>query len=236
MPSRLLSSIGFLLFFICSNSLAYTAISYIDGDTYNTGDPNRNTLRFDQYNTWAYGDNYLFFETSNAFENGTTIYGEWSPRLSLGKVFNKNLQTGIIKDYMLAGTLEMSGSGHRAYLLGLGLPLALPHFKSAGINIYNRNNPTLHGSTYQITLYWNLPFTIKRFKFVLFGHADIAGRETSAYQSNQLIQPYLLLDIGNFWHKPGSIYAGMRYNYWHHVQGTSDSEHTPEFVVRWIAV
>lgn len=222
-----------LMFSISFNSVAATQVKGLFGGRHNIGSPHRENLRFDVYNKWAYGDSLLWLEINNALDNGTAIVAEWAPRVSLSKVTGHNFSFGFVKDTLLAGQVNYSGTGLRAYLLGIGFALNVPHFKALGVNIYNRNNPTLPGSTYQITPYWKLPFAIQKLHFVFFGHADIAGFEGPTYRPNQLIQPRLVLDIGDFFHAPNKLFAGLRWTYWHHNGGGTPTENVKQAFIMW---
>lgn len=223
----------FILLLLSITCAAATQVKLITGGTYNIDDAHRETFRFDQSNKWAYGDSLFFLEASNALADGTSLYTEWSPRLSLSKVSGHKIRVGIIKDILIATQVNFSGTNFRAYLYGLGFALQVPYFKALGINVYNRNNPNLHGNTYQLTPYWYLPFNIKNCRFAFFGHADIAGSEGTTYRANQLFQPRLLLDVGNFFKHPNRVWGGVRWTYWHHIRGTDPSENVLEAMIMW---
>lgn len=61
---------------------------------------------------------FFYFDTTQPFENGTNLYGEFSPRLNLVKLFGKDPKSGIWRDVLLAGSLEM-GNGKWEIILGL---------------------------------------------------------------------------------------------------------------------
>jgi nucleoside-specific outer membrane channel protein Tsx len=69
----------------------------------------------------------------------TTYYGEFSPRLSFGKIFDRNLAFGPIKDVLLAMTYERGEGDNEAYLIGPGFDLNVPGFNYFTLNFYLRN-------------------------------------------------------------------------------------------------
>jgi nucleoside-specific outer membrane channel protein Tsx len=167
--------------------------------------------------------------------NGTTtsLYSEFSPRLSLGKISGKKLAFGPVKDVLLAGTVEM-GNGFHNYLYGVGFSLDLPKFAFFDLNVYVRNALGQKGTTYQITPAWALPFSIGSAKLMFEGFADIAGSEGTA-KSNIDFQPRLLLDVGNYMGSPDSIWLGVEYIYWHNKFGVDGvDEYAPQAMLKWV--
>lgn len=221
---------------VASKNINITNISYITGSTYELGDDHRKTLRFDNANTWAYGDNFFFFEVTSPFKKGTSIYGEWQPRLSLSKITGKGIGFGPLSDLLLAGEINYSGTGSRAYLYGLGTNIKIPGFTFFKFNVYNRKDPSQPGSTYQISWSWLARFQLffSRLKFEFGGFCDYAGQQHNL-EHNFLAKPQLLIDAGNLIaQKPNHIFAGIRYVYWKNKLGVKGvTESVPEFMVTW---
>jgi nucleoside-specific outer membrane channel protein Tsx len=200
-------------------------------------DNSRSTITVEHADAWKYGDNFFFFDITNPEinRNGpkTSIYGEISPRLSIGKIAGIDLSAPFVKDVLVAGTLEL-GNGFHNYLYGLGLSLNLPKFNFADLNVYVRNDTVQHGVTYQITPCWQLPFTVGKANFVFEGFSDIAGAEGDT-AFNIDAQPRLLLDLGNFWNKPGNLFVGTEFMYWHNKFGIKGvDEYAPQAMVKWV--
>ena len=82
------------------NSLSYLYGQHFKVD--GTGDDTQQTVTFEHASGWTWGDVFLFVDNkwSNGLSgnDGHTYYGEFSPRLSLGKVSGQNLRYGIVKD------------------------------------------------------------------------------------------------------------------------------------------
>lgn len=46
-------------------------------------------LTLEWANGWTYGDNSVFVDIANFVQGDNTVYGKWSPRLSLSKITGK---------------------------------------------------------------------------------------------------------------------------------------------------
>lgn len=214
-----------------------------NGHMASTKDTNRSTITVEHADAWKYGDNFVFFDITNGEVNRkgtdkkTSIYGELSPRLSLGKISGQDLSFLFVKDVLLAGTLEVDGGGgggFHNYLYGLGFSLNLPKFNFADLNVYVRNDTNQSGVTYQITPCWQLPFAVGKADFVFEGFADIAGPEGDL-SFNVDFQPRLLLDLGKLWEKPGNLYLGTEVMIWHNKYGFKGvNEFVPQAMVKWV--
>jgi nucleoside-specific outer membrane channel protein Tsx len=206
-------------------------------ETKTSKDNSRSTLTFEHADAWKYGDNFFFFDVTNPEinRNGqkTSIYGEFSPRLSIGKITGLDLSAPYVKDVLVAGTLEM-GNGFHNYLYGLGLSLKLPKFNFADVNVYVRNDTNQNGVTYQVTPCWQLPFSIGPASLLFEGFSDIAGSEGgSAFNIDA--QPRLLLDLGKFWGSAGNLYVGTEFMYWHNKFGIKGvDEYAPQAMIKWV--
>jgi nucleoside-specific outer membrane channel protein Tsx len=214
-----------------------TNFQYLYGSGFKLGAKERSTITVEHANAWKYGDNFFFLDATDPETNrsgsSTALYAELSPRFSLSKITNSNLSFPLVKDVLVATTLEM-GQGFHNYLYGVGLSLDLPKFAFADLNMYVRNDPKQYGVTYQITPCWALPFTIGPAKMLFEGFVDIAGAEGSS-EFNIDAQPRLLLDVGNFWGAPDSLFAGTEVIYWHNKFGVKDVKETaPQAMVKWV--
>ncbi|ACH40880.1 outer membrane channel-forming protein, putative [Citrifermentans bemidjiense Bem] len=220
-----------------------TNLQYLWGNNFRIAptkekDHNQATITIEHADAWKYGDNFLFLDITNPTEKDIAMYGEISPRLSIGKITGLDLSAPFIKDVLLAGTLEVgtypSGGGFHNYLYGLGLSLNLPKFNFADLNLYVRNSMDKQGVTYQVTPVWQVPFNIGKASFVCEGFVDIAGGEgNSAFNIDA--QPRLLLDAGKLWGSPGNLYVGTEFIYWRNKYGFSGiNEYAPQVMVKWV--
>ena len=226
---------------VLASDWSTTNIQVLHGNGYELGDNSMSIMTMEHANGWKYGDNFFFVDISNPTSKGTSYYAEFSPRLSLGKISGKDLSFGIVKDVLLAGTLEM-GEDLRAQLIGVGLALDLPKFAFADINLYHRKSKrdwlaeqTDAGA--QVTVDWLLPFTVGGQKFAFEGFVDYAWGEKggSAPKANNLIAgPRLLVDVGNWVGAPGTLQFGIEYQIWHNKFGVEGvNENVPQVMLKW---
>ncbi len=145
---------------------------------------------------WAYGDSFFFMDMASGrfVEGGDTdysIYAEWQPRLSFGKIFGTEIAAGPVSDLLLAAEVNR-GAGFSALLGGLGTNLVVPGFRYWTLNAYVRKD-NFNDATYQVTSAWSVPFRLG-VGLAFEGFVDVYG--TDAASVNVLTQPQLLIDVG----------------------------------------
>lgn len=208
----------------------------LHGNDFELGPSERDILRIEHADGWAYGDNYFFFDVNMsedaAGSDQTSLYGEFVPRFSLGKISGRDLAFGPVKDVLLTGAIN-GGDNFRAYLYGASVDLAVPGFAYFQFNAYVRDDRALPGETWQVTPIWLLPFKFGRLQGNLQGFIDWAGAEGPAKQ-NLLIVPRLWLDVGALWGAPGHVEAGFEYLYWKNKFGVDGvTEKVLQPALRW---
>lgn len=224
-----------------SANFATTNIQYLYGTNYELGDDTRSIVTLEHANAWKYGDNFFFIDITNPDRDGDTTgtghYVEISPRLSFSKMTGRDLSTGIFKDVLLAGTVEIPDSpAARKYLYGLGVDLNLPGFRFFQVNTYIRNSSGGGVDTgQQVTLAWNLPFTLGSVLFSFEGFFDYAWGE-DPLEDNIITAPRLLVDIGALMGaKPGQLQAGIEYQIWRNKFGIDGiDEDVAQAMIKWI--
>jgi nucleoside-specific outer membrane channel protein Tsx len=197
-------------------------------------DKEKTVFTLENANGWAYGDNFFFVDVSNPTAMGTAYYAEFSPRFSIGKIAGSDLSAGLVKDVMLAMTWEM-GQGLHAILYGIGLPLDLPGFAFADVNIYARDSTHdafgKSQSGYQVTLDWLYPFSVGSAKFAFEGFFDYAFGEdggANPKKDNIITAPRLLVDIG------GGLQLGVEYQIWRNKFGIDGvDEDVTQVMLKW---
>jgi len=209
-----------------------TNLQILKGNRYELGPRERHVFTFEHVSVWEFGDNFFFFDVSNPDQEETSLYGEYAPSLSLGKIFGRDLSFGAIKDLRLTAGFEF-GKGYRTFLYGAGVDLALPRFTFFKAKLCARDTADVEGVTWQATLIWLAPLHFRSAKFLFGGFADFAGREGQR-ASNQLTAPQFLLDVGSFWGRPGSFFAGIEYQYWRNKFGVRGvTENAAQAMVRF---
>ena len=200
--------------------LEWTAsdIQLVHGSGFKLGANSRSTLRVLHANGWRYGDNFMFIEFVQRDDIGMEVYGEWYPRLSLGRLSNKDLSFGVFRDFFLVGGINASsepdGDAFKAYLLGMGTAFKLPGSGFFNLNVLARKQDQVSTTGIQITPSWSIPFEIGRLKFKFDGFIDLVSADSSGGKSYILAQPQLLFDVGQLVGHAGSVYMGIEYHYW----------------------
>lgn len=211
------------------------------GDDFKVNPPLQHTFTFEHVSGWTWGDVFLFVDQINY--NGqkdpglgrNSYYGEFSPRLSLGKLSGRNLAFGPIKDILVAATYEFGEGDTEAYLLGPGFDLDIPGFDFFQVNIYYRK-PDGHrvpGGAWQITPTWAYTLPVGNSDILIDGFIDwvINNRLASTrepgqvnYHANLHINPQIKYDLGKaLGHAPKHLYVGIEYDYWSDKYGIRDS-------------
>ncbi len=167
------------------------------------------------------------------FDKDTGLYFEWHPRLSFGKMTQKDFSFGPVKDVLLAAEVNHNPGG-RVYLYGAGFDLDIPNFAFFALNVFLRDDPSIdNDSTFQISPSFNIPFTLGELKFEYGGFLDYAGAEGNG-EANTLTATQLLLDVGNFTDAPGNLFVGVEYQYWQNKYGVKDAEdNLVQMMVKW---
>lgn len=209
-----------------------TSVWLLRGKTFELGPQERTILRVEHADAWAYGDNYFFFDMNQVDDTGTNIYGELSPRFSLGKISGHDFKWGPVKDVLISTSIN-AGNNFRAYLYGAAVDFDLPGFTYLQLNAYVRNDANQPGQTWQITPVWLIPFALGPAKMNFQGFIDFAGAE-GATSSSIAAFPRLWLDVGEFWGAPGHVEVGVEYIYWKNKFGVEGiTERVIEPMVRW---
>jgi nucleoside-specific outer membrane channel protein Tsx len=212
------------------------------GDEFEFGDKSRQIFTFEHANAWKYGDNFFFFDVTNPTRDGdntpTGFYGEYSPRLSFGKILRQDLSIGPLRDVLLASTLEM-GEGFNNQLYGVGSSWDIPGFAFFNLDYF----PFVNDSGFsadslddgqQITISWLYPINIGPVSLIFEGYLDYAFGSDDE-DDNVLWDPRLLVDAGKFWGSPGHLFAGVEWRYWDNKFGNTDDidENFPVWAIKW---
>jgi nucleoside-specific outer membrane channel protein Tsx len=198
----------------------------------------QSTFTLEHAHESAIGDLFLFLDVTKFHDsNGdqVTWYGEVGPRLSAGKLLGKDLSFTVFrrslfefKDVLLAAQYERGEDADtaEAMLVGLGFDLdvreagllgLLGKFQYIQLNVYARAELTKGVERgfedMQITMTAGYPFEIGPARFLVDGYFDwVLGM--GAEQSSFHLNPQLKLDVGHFWGKPETLYAGVELDFW----------------------
>jgi nucleoside-specific outer membrane channel protein Tsx len=212
-----------------------------------------NILTLQHASGWGFGDVFFFVDSLHDSHkdniNDHDLYGELYVNFSLGKLLDKPMTLGAIKDMgFLAGFNAARDAKVRKYLPGVRLSWDLPRFAflntdfvaylddSAGVE--NGGAPK-ESNSYLIDVNWAHPFTIGAQSFSIEGHIEYVGsrrNEFGATVSNAILaQPQFRWDAGKaLMGIAGQLYLGIEYQYWRNKLGDKrTTESTPQFLAVW---
>jgi len=202
----------------------------IPGDTIN--DDAMQTITFEHFGTWDYGNNFFFIDLTQAnFNSGSTqhAYMEWTPALQLSKLTSTPIKYGIIKDVRIAAQLNQ-GENFKALMGGLGVELEVSSFNFITLDAYLRKD-NFNKLNYQTTLVWKADYQLGS-RWTFEGFLDWYGVDDGTII---ISQPRLLLD-GSFL-KPAlkNIQIGVELYIYAQLNSANDfSEVTPQLMIKWI--
>jgi len=201
-------------------------IQLLRGNGFELGDSQRLTVTYEHVNGWRYGENFLFVDIVERDDIGIEAYGEWYPRLSLGKMTNRDISFSIIKDFSIVGGInagsEPSRDPHKAYLLGGGIKLDVPYFDFLNLDVYAYKSDNVESYGFQITPFWKIPFNIGKVNFIFHGFVDYASEGATGGKAYILTQPQLLLDLKKTFGIKHNVFIGIEYTYWRNKFGINN--------------
>jgi len=203
------------------------SLTYLWGKSFTVNPQIQQTVTFEHADAWKYGDNFFFLDRIfyNGKEDGNvgpnTYYGEFSPRLSFGKILDKDLSFGPIKDVLLAFTYEFGEGDNESYLLGPAFDLNIPGFDYFQLNFYQRqtegNRPG--DGVWQITPVWSYTIPVGNSDVLIDGFMDwVVDNDKNArgtYHANLHFNPQVKYDLGKALNLGAKqLYVGFEYSYW----------------------
>jgi nucleoside-specific outer membrane channel protein Tsx len=212
------------------------SLTYLYGQDFAVNPEIQQTFTFEHADAWKYGDNFLFVD--KIFYNGkkdpgvgsNTYYGEFSPRLSMGKIFNQKFEFGPISDVLLAMTYEFGEGDVKSYLIGPGFDLNIPGFDYFQLNFYNRHTEggRAGDNVWQITPVWSYTIPVGKSDVLIDGYMDwVIGSDTNEhgeYHHNLHFNPQIKYDLGKALNMSAKkLYVGIEYDYWSNKYGIENS-------------
>ncbi|MDF7823231.1 outer membrane protein OmpK [Pontiellaceae bacterium B12227] len=201
-----------------------TSLTGLYGSGFEVDPETQQTLTIEHANGWKWGDFFwfhdaIYYDGDTSFANGKmSYYGEISPRVSFGKVLNKDLSVSFVKDWLVAicyeyGELNGDDFGLQNYLVGAGVDLSVPGLDFFQLNFYRRfNSGASEVESYQLTPVWRYTAELGESAFICDGFIDwVFGDGTD----NLHICPQFKFDVGALvGMKSRSLLAGVEYDYW----------------------
>ncbi|MEB0075595.1 outer membrane protein OmpK [Pseudomonas sp. CCI3.2] len=212
------------------------SLTYLYGGNFAVNPEIQQTFTFEHADSWKYGDNFIFVD--KIFYNGkkdsnvghSTYYGEITPRLSFGKILDKKLEFGPIKDVLLAMTYEFGEGDVDAYLIGPGFDLAVPGFDYFQLNFYQRHTDGGRpgNNLWQVTPVWGYTLPVGRSDILFDGYidwvVDNAKNDRGEYHANLHVNPQIKYDLGKALHwGEKQLYVGIEYDYWKNKYGIENT-------------
>ncbi|MFJ3369835.1 outer membrane protein OmpK [Pseudomonas sp. NPDC086251] len=213
------------------------SLTYLYGKDFQVNPRIQQTVTFEHADGWKYGDNFVFVDKifyngkEDSFAGENTYYGEISPRLSFGKIFDQKLEFGPVKDVLLAMTYEFGEDDTESYLIGPGFDLAIPGFDYFQLNFYNRHTEGDRpgDNIWQVTPVWSYTVPVGDSNILIDGFMDwVVDNDVNKkgeYHANLHFNPQVKYDLGkalNLGEK--QLYVGVEYDYWKNKYGIEDSQ------------
>jgi len=196
----------------------------------------KNIFTFENAAAGRWWSSYLFVDVlrswSEADANAKEVYGEWYPTLSLRALAGKDRSKGVVGDVGLTVGLNTgvrsTGPSPFAVLPGLTFSLNIPGFDFLSVNTLAyidrgrfQGQPTdCTATTFQITPSWSLPISAGRATLKVNGFVDFTGRHANC-EAQILTTPRVMLDLSRYWQRPGRLFVGFDWVYWHNKYGIS---------------
>lgn len=194
----------------------------------------KNIFTFENTAAGRWWSSYLFVDVlrswSDADANAKEVYGEWYPTVSLRALTRRQRSKGILADVGLTVGLNTgvrsTGPSPFAVLPGLTFSLNVPGFSFFAVNTvayidrgrFQGQPADCTATALQVTPSWSLPIRAGGTSLKLNGFVDFTTRHANC-AAQILTTPRLLLDLSAYWHKPGVVYVGVDWLYWHNKYG-----------------
>ena len=205
-----------------------------------------------QASSWALGDSFVFVDIlddggADGF-NDKNFYGEWYPTLSLGKLSNRVIGGGPVRDVAFIGGINIDGDAKvLKYLPGARLSWDVPGFVflhtdlTAFIDASSgaaRGGAPRTSDSFMFDVSWGAAFDIGRQSFWFTGHAEYIGATTNefgdAVKGWILAQPQLGWDVGKAaTGATNQLFLGVEYQYWRNKFGAANDDNVAQLWVMW---
>ena len=205
------------------------SLSLLYGNHFKLDPESQTTMTYEHVSGWSAGD--LFFFVDGIYFNGdkdfkdhnATYYGELAPRLSAGKILDKDLSVWFIQDFLLSGCFEFGENSTENILAGGAVDLKIPGFDFFQLNLYRRfDDWSSDVNAYQLTPVWKVSVPVGKSTFVCDGFIDYVFGDGTDHVH---ICPQLKFDIGVlFGMEEQKLFAGVEYDYWKNKYGVRDGD------------
>jgi nucleoside-specific outer membrane channel protein Tsx len=206
------------------------SLTYLYGGTYRVDSDKQQTVTFEHVSGLSFGDTFLFIDYIDYLDTDgeeAAYYGEFSPRLSLGKLTERDWSFGPIKDVLIAGTYEFGEVDVETFLYGIGIDLDIPGFDFVQLNLYYRDPQNNPSRGWQLTPCFSYTLPVGDSEVVIDGFIDyVFASENSGYEENIHINPQIKYNLGKLlWDESKRLYVGVEYDYWTNKYGIKDNRY-----------
>lgn len=213
-----------------------TSISLLGGkgykNPYSGEEESFNTLTFEHFSPWSAGDNYFFFDVAKFNDDATDPYGEWLPRVSIGKLTGASMSWGPVNDVFISGEMDF-GAGYRSHYAGIGVGLAVPGAHYFNVNFVWGDRMDRLGESRQLNLSWSFEFHAGTLPMFVNGYLDYVMPRGDS-ESHIQTQPQFLVDVSHLWGSHNKVLTGIEYQYWKNKNGVDGvDESLPQWIVMW---
>ena len=209
-------------------------------------------LTIQQASGWSLGDSFLFIDILNDGKpdgfNDWEFYGEWYPTLSLGKISNRRIGAGPIRDVALIGGINFDGDANVfKYLPGVRLSWDVPGFVFLNTDVtafidassgLAKGGAPRTSDSFMFDVNWGAAFDLGDQSFWFTGHAEYIGATTNELglpvQHWILAQPQLGWDLGKaLTGAANQLFIGVEYQYWRNKLGAAPDENIAQLWIMW---
>lgn len=209
-------------------------------------------LTFQHASAWSLGESFYFIDLlddggADGF-NDVEFYGEWYPTLSLGRLTNRTVGGGPLRDIAFVGGINVDGDADVfKWLPGARLSWNVPGFVFFNTDVtafIDASRGTESGGaprtddSFMVDVNWGAAFDLGSQSFWFTGHAEYIGGTTNEFGEPQegwiLAQPQLGWDIGKtVTGSANELFVGVEYQYWRNKLGTQNHDNVPQLWVMW---
>jgi len=202
-------------------------IYLLHGIGYEVNPDEQTTITLEHSSEWSLGDLFIMTDLTKyrGSNQGDGIYGEFSPRLSLGKTTPMKFNSGFVKDLLITSTIEFGKGDVESFMIGPAIDFNISGFNYFKLNIYQRFTKSgRDGETVQVTPVWGISQKLWGEKFIFEGFIDWNVNSDGNYHSNIHFNPRLKYDLDKWLKlKTGSAMLGIEYSYWKNKYGIKSS-------------
>lgn len=201
---------------------------------------------------WRLGDTFFFFDYLDDGKddglNDRTFYGEWYPTISLGKLLNRTVSAGRLRDVgFIAGVNLETDADVLKFLPGVRVSWDVPGFYFVNTDFTlavdasrgtGRGGAPSTSNGYVADVNWGAGFSIGSQSFRFSGHAEYSSAVTNEFGDEVkgwiLAQPQLAWDVSKAAGGEGNkLFAGVEYQYWRNKLGADGDDNTVQLLVIW---